>query len=70
MASQIPDPIESPCVRICTIDPGTQTCLGCFRTLREIAGWTAYSPALRRSIMDELPARAARVPADKLTRSG
>jgi predicted Fe-S protein YdhL (DUF1289 family) len=56
-------PIDSPCIKICTIDPVTQTCAGCGRTLSEIAQWTRFSPPERRRIMAELPGRlAARKP--------
>jgi predicted Fe-S protein YdhL (DUF1289 family) len=59
--------IESPCVKICTLDAGSGLCLGCARTIEEIARWSAISAAERARIMDELPARrtapAARVQA-------
>jgi predicted Fe-S protein YdhL (DUF1289 family) len=51
--------IRSPCIRLCTLDPETSTCLGCGRTLAEIAGWTRYSEAERDAIMAALPARLA-----------
>lgn len=51
--------MESPCLKICTYEPGTGLCLGCGRTLREIAGWTAMTDQERRRIMAELPARLA-----------
>ncbi len=28
--------MESPCVKICSIDPATKRCTGCLRTLEEI----------------------------------
>lgn len=49
----------SPCIKLCAIDPATQLCAGCGRTLGEIAGWASYSEAARRQIMRELPARLA-----------
>ena len=49
--------IESPCVKLCVIDPVTQLCLGCKRSLDEIARWSAMPPAERRAIMETLPAR-------------
>ena len=49
--------IESPCIKICVIEPGTGLCAGCGRTLEEIAGWAAMSPDRRRSIMAELASR-------------
>jgi predicted Fe-S protein YdhL (DUF1289 family) len=51
--------IESPCVKVCVIDPATGFCIGCFRTIDEIAGWSALTPVARARVMDELPGRAA-----------
>jgi hypothetical protein len=56
--------MESPCVKICTYLPGAGLCLGCGRTLEEIAGWTAMSDAERRRIMCELPERLAKLKRD------
>jgi predicted Fe-S protein YdhL (DUF1289 family) len=49
--------IRSPCIRLCTLDPETRTCLGCGRTLDEIAHWTGYTEAEREAIMARLPER-------------
>jgi predicted Fe-S protein YdhL (DUF1289 family) len=49
--------MESPCVDICEIDRVTGLCLGCRRTIDEIAGWSAMTSAERRRIMAELPSR-------------
>ena len=51
--------IESPCTKICTLDPRSGLCLGCGRTIDEIARWSAMSEAERARIMAELPARRA-----------
>lgn len=51
--------IESPCVNICTLDARTRTCLGCGRTIDEIARWSTMTPADRSRVMSELPARMA-----------
>jgi len=57
------EPIESPCVDVCVIDPDSGLCEGCARTLEEIARWAAYSTDERRRIMAELEGRR-RVGAD------
>jgi predicted Fe-S protein YdhL (DUF1289 family) len=49
--------IETPCVKICTLDAGRGLCLGCGRTVDEIAAWARMTPAERRSVMDALPER-------------
>lgn len=54
--------METPCVDICKIDEQTGLCLGCGRTIAEIAGWASMTSTERRRIMAELAARkAARV---------
>jgi len=51
------DPIDSPCIRICVIDPPSGLCRGCKRSLREIAAWGSMTGDMRRRIMAELRAR-------------
>lgn len=55
------DEIESPCIKLCVMHPGEGICMGCYRTLSEIGGWSQMSPEARRAVMAELPARAPRV---------
>lgn len=43
--------VESPCNLVCTIDRVTGLCLGCARTLDEIAIWGVASNDERRSIL-------------------
>jgi hypothetical protein len=51
--------IESPCIAVCMIDPDGSICLGCGRTLPEIARWHRLDSAGRLAIMAVLPARMA-----------
>jgi predicted Fe-S protein YdhL (DUF1289 family) len=51
--------IESPCVEICTLDARSGQCLGCGRSIDEIARWTAMGDAERARVMGELPWRLA-----------
>lgn len=63
--------IESPCVKICTLDTRARLCLGCGRTIDEIARWTAMSAAERARIMHHLPDRlAARTKAEPIVTAG
>jgi hypothetical protein len=39
------------------VDGGSSLCLGCFRTLSEIGGWSAMTDEQRAAIMDDLPIR-------------
>lgn len=48
MPAELP---ASPCVRQCCLDECNQTCLGCFRTLDEITGWSAADAAEREQIL-------------------
>ncbi len=54
-ASQ-PPPV-SPCVRICRIDPASDRCEGCRRTLAEIAQWWTMDDETKRAILRDLPGR-------------
>jgi len=54
-----PSMIESPCVKICTLDARSGLCLGCGRTIDEIARWTAMGAAERSRVTGELPSRLA-----------
>jgi predicted Fe-S protein YdhL (DUF1289 family) len=54
-------PIQTPCNKICTIDPAADLCVGCGRTLDEIARWTALTDGERARIMAELPQRLQRL---------
>jgi uncharacterized protein len=51
--------IESPCVKICTLDARSGLCLGCGRTVNEISRWIEMSEAERARIIAELPWRLA-----------
>lgn len=53
--------MESPCVRICVMDPVSGLCRGCARTLDEIVAWGTMSPERRRIIMGELDGRLEQI---------
>ncbi|MDQ5896615.1 MAG: hypothetical protein RLZZ592_1495 [Pseudomonadota bacterium] len=50
---------RSPCTHVCRMDEATGWCLGCRRTLAEIAAWSAMDEAAREQVWRQLPARAA-----------
>jgi len=56
-----PRSIATPCVKVCVVDGASSLCLGCFRTLTEIAGWSALSEEERAAVMADLPARRSQV---------
>lgn len=51
------EPIESPCILICSMDRESGHCFGCGRTTDEIAYWGLRVKDERDAIMAELPAR-------------
>jgi predicted Fe-S protein YdhL (DUF1289 family) len=48
------------------VDGASGLCLGCFRTLPEIAGWMRFTPEERAALMVELPTRKSRIAPEKL----
>ena len=54
-----PRATPSPCVQTCRMDEATDLCIGCGRTLQEIARWGSMSDAERAAIRDCLPERMA-----------
>jgi predicted Fe-S protein YdhL (DUF1289 family) len=49
--------VSSPCLKVCVVDGLTDLCLGCGRTLPEIAAWGRKSEDERLAIMAILPER-------------
>jgi predicted Fe-S protein YdhL (DUF1289 family) len=52
-------PVASPCVAVCRMDAATGWCLGCARTIDEIAAWGALGDEARLAVRALLPARRA-----------
>lgn len=44
----------SPCISLCRMDPLGKFCVGCRRTLAEIAGWTTMTEAQRWAVLERL----------------
>lgn len=51
--------VESPCVKICVVHPEAGICVGCRRTIDEIARWSGMTTEERRAIMSQLQGRAS-----------
>jgi hypothetical protein len=51
--------IETPCIQACLLHPTSQHCVGCGRSLDEIAHWIELGERERAAIMVQLPARLA-----------
>jgi uncharacterized protein len=56
--------MQSPCVKTCVLDPASGYCLGCGRTLDEIAEWSSLSEEARARVLAELPARIKKLTLD------
>ncbi len=61
-----PRPITTPCVKVCIVDGESGLCLGCYRTLKEIAQWSRLDEAERIAINEGLLARRSRIRPEKL----
>ena len=59
--------IASPCNKVCVMDAEGRYCLGCARTLDEIARWGEMTEAERNLVMASLSARPAARPSSPPT---
>lgn len=57
MTAEAQTALSSPCIRVCVVDGPTGLCLGCGRTLPEIAQWGRFGEDQRLAIMATLAAR-------------
>jgi hypothetical protein len=53
--------VPSPCIDVCKVDASTGLCVGCGRTLDEIAAWSTLDDDGKRAVWSELPARRERL---------
>ena len=51
--------VASPCTSVCRIDDASGLCIGCLRTLDEIAAWSVLDDEARRAVVASLQARRA-----------
>ena len=50
---------RSPCTSVCTLDAARAYCVGCLRTIDEIAAWSTLDDDARRAIVGSLASRRA-----------
>ena len=62
--------IESPCNKVCAVDPISALCTGCGRGLAEIEGWMGMGADERVRIMAQLPRRLAALGRRQTERAG
>jgi len=53
--------MNSPCIKVCQMDPLRSVCIGCCRTLDEIARWGGMTAEERQHVFAELPERRKRL---------
>jgi uncharacterized protein len=59
-AAEPPAPaVPSPCINVCKMNPDTQWCDGCLRTIDEIRAWSKLDDDSKRAIWAELDLRHA-----------
>lgn len=52
---------STPCIKVCAVSGQTGQCIGCGRTLPEIARWGRMSEPERLAIMAVLPERMSKL---------
>lgn len=60
-AATIEEDVTSPCIKACKINPETDLCHGCLRTLDEIIVWSKASNAKKRQIWNLIEERRSQV---------
>lgn len=51
--------VASPCTSVCRISDDTGLCEGCWRSIQEIAGWSAMDDAQRLRVLAAIATRRA-----------
>ena len=60
-AAAAAQPVPSPCVSICRMDPASGLCVGCLRTIDEIAQWSALGDEGKREVLGLIEGRAKKL---------
>lgn len=58
-----PADVPSPCVKVCAMDDASGLCIGCARTLGEIAGWSQFTPQQKLAVWQRINERKNRTSA-------
>jgi len=62
--------VPSPCLSVCRMDPHSELCEGCLRTLDEIAAWSRMGDEEKRATWRLIEQRIALVPASTRSDAG
>ncbi|TNM59912.1 DUF1289 domain-containing protein [Aliirhizobium smilacinae] len=57
MSNFVPNTVKSPCIRLCKIHVELGSCIGCGRTMAEIAAWGSLGVEAQAKIIRKLPSR-------------
>ena len=55
--SVAPEHVLSPCVKVCALDPRSGYCVGCYRTIDEVANWVEMSAEDKRTVLERVARR-------------
>ena len=70
LSDRPPPPIKTPCIKVCVVDGESGLCMGCYRKLSEVAGWTKLTDAERGAVLADLPGRRSLIRPEKLAMFG
>jgi uncharacterized protein len=62
--------IETPCIKICVVEPETGFCIGCGRTRGEIADWIGMTAQDRHAVIETLAERVSTLTSRRTRRGG
>ena len=62
MSRGVTQAVASPCIGVCRMDEASGLCVGCLRTLDEIALWSVLDDDDRRAVWGALSQRRQRLP--------
>ena len=54
------DDVASPCISVCVMDAASGLCIGCWRTLDEIAAWSVLDAPAKRAVLAAIRDRRVR----------
>lgn len=70
MSNLTPPEIQSPCIKLCVMEPDSGFCMGCGRTRDEIASWISLTPSERETVTATLEQRLANLTRNKRRKGG
>ena len=56
-ARHVDPEVPSPCISVCQMNPATDLCSGCYRTVEEIASWSRLDDPQRLAVWERIEER-------------